>query len=341
MRRRARNVPQFPTTLVLLALLSLAGCASAGPAGGPAAVPGEPSPAARGKIPEEAKIVLSLVPGQSWKSRFLSTSDVKRTLTAADGKTFVRSRTVGLELISTQTVMRLDGTVALIEVRESAVRILQGGKFMDAPFRRFRPPDPVTFTVDTATGKLDFTDMEKAYEEWMAFIRSGPAGDILGRSFRQEDYVGQLKERYGTPFSRFAGKTLKRESGKLGEREFLLPFLGPGVVLGPIPVESYSRIEGLEERGPARLLSVSGGYSGKGDLSPKELATRLADFGRAMPAAYRSSEEASGEFRSIVDMGTGREVRSTGRLRYTSSATFEGGALSEEIQGKTTLEPVD
>ncbi len=339
--RRARAVPPLPMTILLLVLLPLAGCAAAGPAGGAAAAPGEPSPAARGKIPEEARIDLTLVPGQSWKSRFLSTSEVKRTLTAADGRTSVRSRTVGLELIAMQTVKRLDGTVALIEVRESAVRILQDGKFVDAPFRRFHPPDPVTFTVDTATGRLDFSGMEKAYGDWMESIRSGPAGDILGKSFRQEDYVGQLKERYGTPFSRFAGKTLKREEGTLGEREFLLPFLGPGVVLGPIPVESSSRIEGLEERGAARLLNISGSYTGKGDLSPRELAARLADFGRAMPSAYRSSEEASGEFRSTVDMVSGREVRSTGRLRYTSSASFDGGALSEEILGKTTLEPAD
>lgn len=339
--RRTRLVPQPPLTIVLLILLALAGCAASRAGGRPDASPPGPPPAALGKVPEEARIALLLSPGQSWKSRFLSTSEVKRTFTAADGRTSARSRTVGLELIATQTVKRLDGTVALIEVRESAVRILQDGKFLDAPFRRFHPPDPVSFTVDTATGRLDFTEMEKAYGNWMASLRSGPAGDILGKSFRQEDYVGQLKERYGTPFSRFAGKTLKRESGTLGEREFLLPFLGPGGVLGPIPVESYSRIEGLEERGPARLLTVSGGYSGKGDLSPKELAARLADFGRAMPAAYRSSEEASGEFRSMVDMASGREVRSTGRLRYTSSASFDGGALSEEILGKTTLEPVD
>jgi hypothetical protein len=329
------------TAVAFLALLAFSGCAARKAGSAPGAAPGGGLPSVRGTLPDNAAIVLALSPGMSWKSRFLSTSDVKRTLTGPDGKTSVRNRTVGLELISTQTVKRLDGTVAQIEVREHSVRILQEGRFVEAPFRRLGPPDPVFFSVDTATGKLDFTAMEKAYGDWMTALRAGPAGEIFGKSFRQAAYVNQIKERYGTPFSRFAGKTLMRESRALGEKEYILPFLGPGAALGPIPIVTVSRIEGIEGRGDKRLLAVAGSYTGKGGLAPGELAPRLADFGLALPSSYRSSEETNGEFRSAVEMVTGREYRSTGRLRYLSSASFDGTTFSEEILGRTELEPAD
>ena len=101
----------------------------------------------------------------------------------------------------------MSGGVARIEVRESSVRILQEGNYIEAPFRQFGPPDTVTFTVDTATGEADFSGMEKAYRDWMPAVMRSPVGDVMGKSFRVESFVAQLKQLYGKPFTRHAGRT--------------------------------------------------------------------------------------------------------------------------------------
>ncbi len=348
MRRRHARVARLLVPALSCAVLAafLSACATTGSApspakaaaAGPAASGPQPSKAA---LPAEISVPIGLREGDAWKSRFVSTSEMKRTLATADGKQAVRMRAVGLEVVASQTVASVAGGKARIEVSESSSRILQDGKFIEAPFKRLGPPNPVFFTLDTATGAADFAEMEKAYGDWMASVKEGPAGDIFGKTFRLRSYVDQLKELYAKPFNRIGGKTLGKEPKAAGEKEFVLPFLGPGVALGPVPVETKSWYEGFEAKGGAHRLSAAGQYDGIVAWTAGELADRMADFEAPAPAAFRPSGEAHGRFTSTVDLLSGREVRSESDLRYTASASFEGGTLSEEIAGKSILEPVD
>ncbi len=348
MRRR----PACFALLLLLALssalflVSLSGCATTGTAPVAANEAAGASPAAEAhgpkvQVPPEIKV--SGVPGEgdSWKSRFVSTSEMKRTLKGAGGKETVKARAVGLELVAAQKVVSVAAGKARIEVTESSARILQDGKFVDAPFKRLGPPNPVFFTLDLATGKADFSEMEKAYGEWMASVKEGPAGEILGKTFRLDAYVAQLKELYAKPFTRFAGRTLSKEPRPGASGEFVLPFLGPGVALGPVPVETSSWYEGFEAKGGLHLLKAAGKYNGPVSWTPEEMKDRVADFDAPVPAAFLPSGEARGEFTATVDILTGREVHAASQLLYSAVASFEGGTLSEEITGKSTLDPAD
>ncbi len=349
MRRRFARRLRLVALPCAVSLAALSACATTATVPAPGTAAGAPRavgasaapPGGRVTVPAEIGVAIALRPGQAWKSRFVSTSEMKRTLAGADGKATVKTRTVGLELVVTQTVASVAGGTARIEVAESSARILQEAKFIDAPFKRFDPPNPVVFTLDMATGKADFGEMEKAYEAWMAAVKDGPAGDILGKTFRLEAYVAQLKELYARPFTRFAGKTLSKEPAGAAAKEFVLPFLGPGVALGPVPVETTTWLEGFEAKGGVHRLAAAGRYDGTVSWTPGELADRLADFGAAAPAAFRSSGEAHGRFTAAVDVLTGREIRSESQLRYSASAVFEGGTLTEEITGKSILEPAD
>lgn len=341
MRRR----PACLAPLLLLALsgasslVLLSGCATTGTAPVSAKEAGAPGPTV--KVPEEISIRGIPNEGDSWKSRFVSTSEMKRTLKGADGKETVKTRTVGLELVATQKVVSVAGGKVRVEVAESSSRILQDGKFVDVPFKRLGPPNPVHFTLDVVTGKSDFSEMEKAYAEWMASVKEGPAGDILGKTFRLDAYVAQLKELYAKPFTRFAGRTLGKEPRPGEGGEFVLPFLGPGVALGPVPVATSSWYEGFEAKGGLHLLKAAGKYNGAVAWTPEEMRDRMADFPAPVPAAFQSSGEARGQVAASVDILTGREVQSRSQLRYTVTASFEGGTLSEEITGQSTLDAAD
>lgn len=350
-----RRPERFPLTVslavILAGALSLAGCAAQRVSTSSSSVKGGAVPGAeaesphtrKAEMPKEVEIALRLAPGQSWKSRFVSTSEVTWTLKGADGNEQAKTRAVGLELIATQTVASLSGGTARIEVNETAARILRDGKFVDAPFRQFGPPNPVAFTLDTGTGKTDFTEMEKAYADWMAGVKAGPAGEILGKSFRLDAYVAQLKEIYGKPYTRSAGKKIPKGMSETAVKDIVLTFLGPGIVLGPIPVETSAWYEGMEVRKESgeHFLKVAGKYSGRKELSAEELASQLSEFGVAAPKEFRSSAEIGGLFNSSVDVMAGREIRATSQLRYSTSASFGGASITQEIAGKSLLEPAD
>lgn len=322
----------MPSALVLSVLFLLSGCAAS---------KGTVTPHAKLELPREIEVSLRLSPGAEWKSRFVSTSEAKRTLTGADGKETVKTRTVGLELTATQKVVDVRGSVARVEVTETETRILQDGKFVPAPYKQFNPPNPVSFTIDTATGKTDFSALRRAYEKWMADVKGGPAGDILGRTFRLPAYLAVIEDTYGKPFTRVSGRTLSAKETSSG-KDVILPFLGPGAVLSPVPVEGVMRYTAFETKGRKHLLNVSGSYTGQPDLSSAdELAARLSDFGRTAPKTFTGSGEAKGRFQSSVDILSGREERSTGQLSYTARWVFEGATLTEEVAGKSILEPVE
>jgi hypothetical protein len=277
-------------------------------------------------MPKEVEIALRLAPGQSWKSRFVSTSEVTWTLKGADGKEQAKTRAVGLELIATQTVASLSGGTARIEVNETAARILRDGKFFDAPFRQFGPPNPVAFTLDTGTGKTDFTEMEKAYADWMAGVKAGPAGEILGKSFRLDAYVAQLKEIYGKPYTRSAESPEESRD----HHEGLFSVLG-WRYRGSLHVVRRMR------RGKEELLKVAGKYGGRRAVA--EAASQL-EFGVAAPKEFRRRRR-GGLFNSSVDVMAGREIRATSQLRYSTSASIGGASITQEIAGKSLLEPAD
>ena len=295
----------------------------------------------KAELPKEIEVPLRLSPGDSWRSRFVSTSETKRALVGADGKDAVKTRTVGLELVAVQRVTAVEGTVARIEVTETETRILQEGRFIPAPYKQFNPPNPVSFTIDTATGKTDFTGMRREYGKWMEEVKQGPAGDILGKTFRLPSYLAVLEEMYGKPFTRVSGRKLTREGIPTG-KEVVLPFLGPGAVPAPLTVEGTIRYTGFEAKGRQHLLDVSGKYEGQPDFSSGDgLASRLADFGKEAPKAFTATGSGTGHFQSSVDMMSGREVRSTGQLSYSAKWTFEDGSLTEDVAGKAILEPAE
>jgi len=341
--------PAVPSAVLasIFLLMLMAGCAAnqgavpAAPAGGTAPTDNTDRPHAKAELPKEIEVALRLSPGDEWKSRFVSTSETKRVLTEKDGKETAKSRTVGLEIIATQKVVDVTGTVVRMEITEIEARILQDGKFVPAPYKQFSPPNPVSFTLDTATRKTDFSAVRQAYEKWMTDLKEGPAGDIIGKTFRLPAYLAVLEEMYGKPFTRVSGRKLSAEETPTG-KDVLLPFLGPGAALAPVPVEGVMRYTGFEAKGRKHLLNVSGSYTGQPDLSSgDELAVRLSDFGRAAPKAFTGSGSAAGRYQSSVDILSGREERSTGQLSYTAKWVFDEGTLAEEVAGKSILEPVE
>lgn len=351
MSRPDRITPKGSVAVLLALVLALAGCAALKPPASDSPSKGTPArgmetpdrPVKKIEMPRNVEIALRLAPGQSWKSRFLSTSEVTWSLKGSDGKERSKSRAVGLELVATQSVKSVSDGVARIEVDESSARILRDGKFVDAPFRQFGPPNPVAFTVNVRTGATDFSEMEKAYADWMAGVREGPAGEILGKSFRIDSYVAQLKDLYGKPFTRLAGKRLTKGSSENTEKDVVLPFLGPGIAIGPVPVEASAWYEGMEikKENGGHYLKTAGKYSGKKEMSAEELAGQLSEFGVAAPGEFRSSTNIGGGFAASVDLMAGREVYGTSQIRYSTSATFGGASVAQEITGKSILEPAD
>jgi hypothetical protein len=342
--RRFENVRALlhPMASLLLAAVCLAGCAAGN--GGKAAPPGpRGGPGATGKVelPKEIPVQLRLSAGDSWKSRYVSTSETRRTLVAPDGKATLKTRSVGLELVAVQKVLSVEGTVARVEISESDTRILQDGKFQSAPYKQFYPPNPVVFTLDTATGKADFSAVRDAYAKWMAKLKEGPAGDIVGKTFRLPAYLAAIEEMYVKPFTRVAGRKVATEEATTG-KDVVLPFLGHGVGASPVPVEGTMRYTGFSAAGGLHLLAVEGKYEGKTALASREdLEVRLAEFGVKPPAEFTGSGEAKGRFNSSVDALSGREVSSSNRLTYNAEWAFGGSRLLEEVTGKSTLEKVE
>ena len=333
----------MPSVVLLSALLLAYGCATTGGSVATTTSAGKTeSSQPRAELPKEIGVDLRLSPGDEWKSRFVSTSETKRVLTDKTGKETAKSRTVGFELVSTQKVIDVTGTVARIEITEVEARILQDGKFIRAPYKQFSPPNPVSFTIDTDTRKTDFSAVRQAYEKWMADLKEGPAGDIIGRSFRLPAYLAAVEEMYGKPFTRVAGRKLSAGETPSG-KDVVLPFLGPGAAIASVQVEGSMRYTGFEAKGRKHLLNVSGTYAGQPDLSSAdELAVRLADFGgTAPPKAFTGSGSASGRFQSSVDILSGREERSTGQLSYSAKWVMEDATLTEEVVGKSILEPAE
>ncbi len=337
--RNDRSLAVSTARVVLIAGISfaLAGCAGMHHRKGGCC--GDNAAVGKGELPREIGVTLHLEAGNSWKGRFVSTGEVRRTLKAADGTETVKNRSLGLELTAVQTVLSVKDGVARIEVRESSAKILQEGKFVDAPFRRLGPPESVFFTVDTATGKADFSEMEKAYRAWMATVKDSPAGDILGKTFRLEGYLSQLKDLYSKPFTRLAGRKLTKEYRTIEEKDFLLPFVGPSADLGPMPVQTALAYEGFEVRKGGHFLDVAGKYSGESQLTPAQLAERLEEFGVKTPAQFTTKTSASGTFRSAVDVISGREIQTDSRVTYSATASFDGKTVTEDIAAKFLLIP--
>jgi hypothetical protein len=338
----------IPFVAMLSVLLLASGCAAnrgaitATSAVGPASAGKKESPHAKAELPKEIEVALRLSPGDEWKSRFVSTSETKRSLTDKAGKETAKTRTVGLEIVATQKVVDVTGAVVRIRITEVETRILQDGKFVPAPFKQFSPPNPVSFMIDTATRKTDFSAVRQAYEKWMADLKEGPVGDIIGKTFRLPAYLSAIEEMYGKPFTRVAGRKVSAEETPSG-KDVVLPFLGPGAAISSVQVEGAMRYTGFEAKGRKHLLNVSGTYTGQPDLSSAdELAIRLADFGRAtFPKAFTGTGSASGRFQSSVDILSGREERSTGQLSYSAKWVLDDATLTEEVTGKSILEPAE
>lgn len=337
----------IPCVAVLSVLLLASGCAANKGAvttsspGGPAAAGKAGSPHAKAELPKEIEVALRLSPGDEWKSRFVSTSETKRSLTDKTGQATAKTRTIGLEIVATQKVVDVSGTVVRIEITEADARILQDGKFVPAPYKQFSPPNPVSFTIDAATRKTDFSAVRQAYEKWMADLKEGPAGDIIGKTFRLPAYLSALEDMYGKPFTRVSGRKLSAAETPSG-KDVVFPFLGPGAAVSSVQVEGAMRYTGFEAKNRKHLLNVSGTYTGQPDLSSAdELAIRLSDFGRTAPKAFTGTGAASGRFQSSVDILSGREERSNGEISYSAKWVMDDATLIEEVAGKSILEPAE
>lgn len=335
---RSTTVSIVMTLLSLVVVIALSGCATGGPAtstGGTAVAP------ASGSVPDEIDIGSALAAGSEWKSRFVSTSDIRRVLKAGTSPEKSVSRAVGLELVSTQTVSSFAGKVAVVEVDELAVRIMQDGKFIEAPFRAFNPPSKFSFTVDLSDGKVDFSDGEKAFREWAADVSKGPFGQIVGRSFRVDDYVAQIRETYATPFVRFSGKRVTTGGRSLGEH-LLLPFIGPTTSLKPIAAPASAKLVGVETLMGISHAKVAGEFSSPEAPrnEPSEVAAAYSDFkGLPVPTTFQRRASARGSFTALVDANSGRELRSSRTFTFNSTTTSGDSVLTEEIVGKFVLEP--
>lgn len=336
---RSTTLSIVMTLLLFIAAIATSGCATGGSATSTNAAA---VASANGRVPDEIDIGGALAAGSEWKSRFVSTSEIRRVLKAGASPEKTVSRAVGLELVSTQTVSSFTGKLAVVEVDELAVRILQqDGKFIEAPFRAFNPPSKFSFSVDLSDGKVDFGNGEKAFREWSAAIAKGPFGQIVGRSFRVDDYVAQIREIYTKPFVRFSGKSVTTGGRSLGE-DLILPFIGPTTSLRPIAAPASAKLVGVETVKGILYAKVAGEFSSPvaPRNEPSEVAAAYSDFkGLPVPTTFQRTASAHGSFTASVDANSGREVRSSRTFTFNSTTTSSDSVLTEEIVGKFVIEP--
>ncbi len=309
--------------LALAAAMTLAACASLGkevpcpPTGGSGA-PGK-GPAVGAKLAQEITSTADI----DWHGR-----DTVKGAYQVRREAGIRLK-VGYEVLSrTEVAMTVRATISRME-------IIQEGAFVNAPFLSLGPPMVFTFAIDYAAGRTDFAEAEKAYSAWADSFRGTPVGDILSASFDVGAFAAQLKDLLGRPALEYA-RLAAGEPGGTTRTSMSMPFLGPGLALGPMEIERRATVKPRAKEGGVEVLPVEEKSASVSPLrlAAGELAARFAQLGLGVPAAFDSEGSFSGETSARVDAATGWTRGQVSSFRSTITCRYDGGELTEEIVGK-------
>jgi hypothetical protein len=307
--------------LVVLVASVLASCATLGkeaPCPSEVLAPGS-GPAVGSKLTQEITSTADIV----WRGR-----------DAAKGPYQVRRET-GIRLkVVYEVVSRSNSSVAL-RASISRMEIIQDGAFVNAPFMSLGPPTLLSFSIDYATGQADFTEAEKAYAAWAEGFGGTPVGDILSASFDVGAFAAQLKDLLGRPAQEYARFAAGAAGGSV-RGTMSMPFLGPGLALGPMEIERRVTLLPRVKEGGHALLPVEEKTLSVAPLrlSPEELAGRFAHLGLNPPEACQGEGAFGGETSARVDASTGWVRSQVSSFRSTFTCRHAAGELTEEIIGK-------
>lgn len=276
--------------------------------------------------------------GYTIKQELTSVTEAIWKLEVKDEAALERSRKTGLKVIALYEVVEREGDSAKIQVALEKVEVLKDGKFIQAPFMQFSPPNPLLFSVDFESETVDFTFLEKAYDDWVRGLQETAIWDVMGSTFDVTSYVAQLENLLSSHITEFAGSTMRLGEEDVGQRIFHLPFLGPAISVEPVMVEQKSGLRGVMELAGREIAMVEGEqFSDTLSVGTEVLAGRMELFGRTAPEYYESRGELAGKFRSRVDTDSGWAVETTRRFRSVTIVNFENGSLREDISGKKSV----
>jgi hypothetical protein len=304
---------------VLLAVLTAAGCAS----------PGRSRP----DVDLSAPFPKGPAPGFILQMELVSTADI-RWEGAAAGKQIRESRKTGLRIVALFEVTGRRGDTADIRVTHQSVGILSEGAFVPPPFLNFDPPRAVTFSVDYATRTVNFTDAEQIWKEWMERVRPTPAGDILAAGFDLPAWLGALRDLYASPALVLAGRPSSPAAVTIEEIPFTVPFLAPGLSLGPVQAELRTMVSGTRRVGCRTVTSIEGTLSStRMGMSAPQLQARLRLFGLPSPPAFETGGTLSGSFTAEANRADGWARSSRSVFSARTLSRFAGGELVETVAG--------
>ncbi len=276
--------------------------------------------------------------GFTIRQELTSVTEAVWKLEVKDEAALERSRKTGLKVVALYEVMERTGDVARVQVTLEKVEILKDEKFIRAPFLQFNPPNPLQFSVDFATEKVDFSSLESAYDDWVRGMQETAVWDVMGRSFDVSSYVAQLENLLSSPLTEFAGKMMVLGEEDRESRTFYLPFLGPTISVEPVTVEQTRGLHGVMDLGGREIAMIDGEqFSDKLSLGAEVLSGRMELFGRTAPEYYESRGELAGKFRARVHVDSGWTVETTRRFRSVIIVNFGNGTFREDISGKKSV----
>jgi hypothetical protein len=231
-------------------------------------------------------------------------------------------------------VVERSGDRANVQVTLEKAEVLKEGKFVQSPLMQYNPPNPLLFTVDFASKTIDFSSLERAYEDWAKGLQETPVWDMMGSAFDLPSFVPQLERLLAAPVVDFAGITMQLGEDEVVSEEISLPFLGPAVSPGSFSVEQKRGLRGVLDLGGREIAMIEGEqFSDRLDA----LAGRMGLFGRLAPDYFESRGELAAKYQAKVDTATGWAVETSRRFHSVIIVNFENGSLKEDITEKKSF----
>lgn len=276
--------------------------------------------------------------GFTIKQGLTSVTEVVWKLDVRDEADLERSRKSGLKVFALYEVVERSGDRAKVQVTLEKAEVLKEGKFVQSPLMQYNPPNPLLFTVDYASKKIDFSSLEKSYEDWAKGLQETPVWDMMGGSFDLPSFVPQLERLLAAPVVEFSGISMQLGEDDVVREEISLPFLGPAVSPGSFSVEQKRGMRGVLDLGGREIAMIEGEqFSDRLSMGTDALAGRMGLFGRLAPDYFESMGELAAKYQAKVDTATGWTVETSRRFRSVIIVNFENGSLREDIMEKKSF----
>jgi hypothetical protein len=276
---------------------------------------------------------------------FAVTQDLtSRSLITWTGRTtekgdFTEKREAGLRLAVRVEAAERAGNVVSFRAQILGTDILQYGAFVRAPFVMFNPPSRFAFSVDYAARSVDFAAVEKDFAAWAQRLKEVPSGEVLAASMDIPAYVAQLRELFSLTALEYAGRRYPPGEAITVRNSVAIPFLAPGLALGPFQGETAYVAAGQEKLGERELPLVRSTISGPATLSLEDLAARMRLLKSRPGVPSSSTGTFAGEGKALLDPASGWPLSSSASFTSTVSVRFKDGDLREEVRGTRQVEP--